>query len=153
MWHHLGVIKYLLFDSFAFNLARVATAATNAMARRLAPYDITPVQWGVLAGLKEKDGVTPTELMLDLERDLPSTLRVIWKLEKKGFVRRECNPADRRSYIVHLTPEGRALWERLVPVVLQLNQDAYGHLDPAYVEQVKQTTLELRTIYDSMLKE
>jgi len=147
------VPKYLLFDSFAFNLARAATAATNAMARRLAPYDITPVQWGVLAGLKDKDGVTPTDLMVELERDLPSTLRVIWKLEKKGFVRRESNPSDRRSYIVHLTQEGRELWERLVPVVLQLNHEAYGHLDPEYLAQIKKTTQELRVIYDAMLQE
>jgi len=150
LWHDLKVPKYLLFDSFAFNLARAATAATNAMARRLSAHDITPVQWGVLAGLKDKDGVTPTDLMVELERDLPSTLRVIWKLEKKGLVSRECNPSDRRSYIVYLTPEGRQLWERLVPVVLELNQEAYGHLQQEYLEQLKHTMLDLRTIYDAM---
>nr|WP_320133874.1 MarR family transcriptional regulator [uncultured Holophaga sp.] len=145
--------EYILFESFAFNLARAAMAATTALARRLAPYDITPVQWGVLAGLMDKDGVTPTELIGELERDLPSTLRVIWKLEKKGLVRRENNPSDRRSYTVHLTPEGRQLWDKLAPVVLELNREAYGHLDKDYLHKIMQTHLELRAIYDAMIRE
>ena len=146
-------MKYVLFDSFAFNLARTSMAATNALARRLAPFDITPVQWGILAALKDNDGITPTELISELERDLPSTLRVIWKLEKKGIVRRECKPTDRRSYVVHLTTEGQALWERLVPIVMQLNEEAYGGIDFEYLQQMKATVQQLRATYDAMLRD
>jgi len=144
--------KYALFESFAFNLARTSAAATAALYRRLAPFDITPVQWGILAGLKEKEGITPSELMDELERDLPSTIRVIWKLEEKGFVRRESNPSDRRSYIVRLTREGHALWERLVPVVLELNTEVYGKLDPDYLQRMTRTVQELQTTYNTVLR-
>ncbi|WP_005038270.1 MarR family winged helix-turn-helix transcriptional regulator [Holophaga foetida] len=147
------MIKYDLFESFAFNLSRTSAAATAALYRRLAPFDITPVQWGILSGLKGKDGITPSELMGELERDLPSTIRVIWKLEEKGYVCRECNPSDRRSYIVRLTPEGHSLWERLVPVVLQLNSEVYGAIDPDYLKQMTQTVQCLQETYNTLLRE
>lgn len=34
------------------------------------------------------------------------------RLEKAGFVRRELNPDDRRSFLIHLTEAGRAAAER-----------------------------------------
>jgi len=141
-----------LFESFAINLARASDAATTALTRRLALYDITAVQWGIVAALHEKEGVTPTELMAELERDLPSTLRLLYKLEKKGILRRECNPLDRRSQIVYLTPEGHALWERLSPIVLQLNTEAYGEMDPSCLELMMTTVRSLRANYGAMLK-
>ena len=145
--------EYIILQSFAFNLTRAAMAATAALGRRLAPYDITPAQWGVLAGLKDQDGATPTELIVNLERDLPSTLRVIWKLEKKGLVRRENHPADQRSYMLHLTPEGRQLLEQLIPIVQELNQKAYGHIDKDLLQMMTQVHLELRATYDTMDEE
>jgi DNA-binding MarR family transcriptional regulator len=35
------------------------------------------------------------------------------RLEEAGFIRREINPGDRRSFLVHLSDEGRELAERL----------------------------------------
>lgn len=31
------------------------------------------------------------------------------RLEKAGYIRREMNPGDRRSFLIHITDEGRAL--------------------------------------------
>jgi len=143
------VIQYALVESFAFNLTRASAAATSALQRRLAPFGITPVQWGILACLKEKDGITPSDLMDELERDLPSTVRLIWKLEEKGYVRRACNPTDRRSYVVYLTKHGCALWERLVPVVLELNTEVYRGIDPELLQQMTRTVQHLRSAYNA----
>ncbi|MBP1628722.1 MAG: hypothetical protein H6Q00_3197, partial [Holophagaceae bacterium] len=66
--------------------------------------------------------------------------------------RRESNPSDRRSYIVRLTREGHALWERLVPVVLELNTEVYGKLDPDYLQRMTRTVQELQTTYNTVLR-
>ena len=39
----------------------------------------------------------------------PTLSSMINKLEKNGFVKRVLNPADRRSLLLELTPEGRKL--------------------------------------------
>ncbi|MEM1503721.1 MarR family transcriptional regulator [Domibacillus sp. 8LH] len=40
---------------------------------------------------------------------------VVDKLEKKGFVKRELNPNDRRASTVVLTEEGKALFDEIFP--------------------------------------
>lgn len=38
---------------------------------------------------------------------------VLDRLEEAGFLRREINPGDRRSFLIHITDSGRELAERL----------------------------------------
>jgi DNA-binding MarR family transcriptional regulator len=41
--------------------------------------------------------------------DAPYTSVIVDDLERRGLVRREPNPADRRSKLVRITPAGRAV--------------------------------------------
>src|SRR5947209_1084236 len=51
----------------------------------------------------------------------PSTLTsVLDRLEKRGFVRREINPADRRSFVIRLTHAGRTGARRVTEVLDEL---------------------------------
>jgi DNA-binding MarR family transcriptional regulator len=45
------------------------------------------------------------------------------RLEKAGLVRREKNPGDRRSFLIHITPEGRKLTHHLNRVLAALEKD------------------------------
>jgi DNA-binding MarR family transcriptional regulator len=49
------------------------------------------------------------ELSAELMTDAPYTSVMVDDLEQRGLVRREVNPADRRSKLVRITPEGRAV--------------------------------------------
>ncbi len=49
------------------------------------------------------------ELSAALMTDAPYTTVILDDLEKRGLVRREVNPADRRSKVVRITAEGRAV--------------------------------------------
>jgi len=42
------------------------------------------------------------------------------RLEKAGFIRREMNPADRRSFLIHITDEGRERADQSTRVLLEL---------------------------------
>ena len=44
-----------------------------------------------------------------LVTDAPYVTVIVDDLEQRGLVRREANPADRRSKLVHITDEGRAV--------------------------------------------
>ena len=43
--------------------------------------------------------------------------RLVDALEDSGFLHREANPNDRRSYIVKLTTKGRQAHDKLLPIV------------------------------------
>ena len=90
---------------------------------------VTRPQWRVLALLKRFDGSTQVTVadMLDVE---PITLgRMVDRLQDAGLVERRADPADRRSWRLHLTPEGEQKIEALRPTALALFDDALAGLD------------------------
>lgn len=56
------------------------------------------------------------------------------RLEEAGFVRREINPGDRRSFLVHLSEEGRELAERLNRRLEALEEDIRAQVSTRDVE-------------------
>ncbi|KZE79416.1 MarR family winged helix-turn-helix transcriptional regulator [Paenibacillus elgii] len=73
------------------------------------PFDITVDQWEILVILWEKEGITQKELAERLYKDQTNIARMLFKLEKKGFVHRVTHETDRRSLRVYLTPKGREI--------------------------------------------
>jgi DNA-binding MarR family transcriptional regulator len=56
--------------------------------------------------------LTQRQLSDRLMTDAPYTSVIVDDLEQRGLVRREANPADRRSKLVRITPAGRAVARR-----------------------------------------
>lgn len=56
------------------------------------------------------------------------------RLQQSGFVRRETNPADRRSFLVQLSEEGRELADRLNGCLLALEDEIRQYLKPRDLE-------------------
>jgi DNA-binding MarR family transcriptional regulator len=56
------------------------------------------------------------------------------RLEQAGYVRRELNPGDRRSFLIHITDEGRALAERGAGVLEALEDEIRARVSPRDVE-------------------
>ena len=56
------------------------------------------------------------------------------RLEQAGYVRREMNPGDRRSFLIHITDEGRDLAERGAHVLEALEDEIRARVTPRDVE-------------------
>jgi MarR family transcriptional regulator, organic hydroperoxide resistance regulator len=56
------------------------------------------------------------------------------RLEQAGLVRRELNPGDRRSFLIHVTDAGRALAERTNERLATLEADIRARVSPRDVE-------------------
>ena len=78
--------------------------------------DITPEQWTVLIFLWKKDGVSQQELCNATFKDKPSMTRLIDNMEKQHLVVRILDKQDRRSNLVYLTKDGKALEEQAWPI-------------------------------------
>ncbi|HEX6619949.1 MAG TPA: MarR family transcriptional regulator [Solirubrobacteraceae bacterium] len=95
-------------------------ARTARRLRQEAGGELSPSQGTALATIDRHGPLTPGELA-DRERiQRPSATRVIARLEEAGLVDRTQDPADRRSFVVALTPAGRALLARM-----RTRKDAY----------------------------
>jgi DNA-binding MarR family transcriptional regulator len=94
--------------------------AARALARRfdqaLKPLGLTNGQFSLLMSLHrpEPPAMGPVAELLAMDR---TTLTAALKpLQRRGLVDVEVDPADRRGRLLKLTPEGRALLARALPV-------------------------------------
>lgn len=86
----------------------VASQAAQTLAtERLEPLGLSPRAWGVLSTLAESGPLTQTDLVTALSIDRTAMVYLIDELEERNLVERVRNPGDRRSYLIHLTAEGR----------------------------------------------
>ena len=94
-------------DSPAFLLAQLGSHAASKFSERLSVVNLTPPHAGILRFVSGASGISQQELAGHL-RILPSRLVIlIDELEERGLVERRADPADRRSYALHLTDKGR----------------------------------------------
>ena len=98
--------------------------------------ELTPEQWIVLVRLWEQDGQSQSALSDSTLRDRPTMSRILDTMEKSGLVERVVDPKDARSRLIRLTPTGKSLQRKLVPVAKKLVQ----HLEQGIPERDLDTT-------------
>jgi DNA-binding MarR family transcriptional regulator len=91
----------------------VAQQAAQALAiERLAPLELSPRAWGVLSTLAESGPLTQIELATTMAIDRTAMVYLLDDLEQRKLVERVRSPQDRRAFMIHLTPAGRAVQRR-----------------------------------------
>ena len=89
-------------------LQRATHATLRARAGRLAGLGLSPSEINALAWLADGQVRSVGQLASDTAT-LPTTLTsLLDRLARRGLVTRQLDPADRRSFLVALTEEGRA---------------------------------------------
>jgi len=71
----------------------------------------------------------------------PTTSSALAAMEKLGYVRRERRPDNRKNVHVFLTPKGKALRRRLVPLAEEVNDVAVRGVSATDVAATRRTLL------------
>ena len=98
-----------LADRFGFQLRMAQAAVWGDLVAALQPFGLRPSLYSVLLILRAAPGCRQQEIGEALGIQRPNLVAMIDGLEKRGLIRREVNPADRRSYALTLTDAGLAL--------------------------------------------
>ncbi len=122
-------------DCFIFQLGKAYQQVNHEAKRRLAPYGVTPVQYGLLEVLWEADGQSGAALGERLRLDGATITGLLDRLAHAGFVERRPHPTDRRINHVYLTDTGRALQRDLDREINALATEVLGRLAPADAER------------------
>lgn len=112
--------------------------ASNCWQRRqraaLKPLGLTHVQFVLLAVLswltRDRPGVTQIEIATEAKTDPMMTSQVLRVLAERGLVERLPHPRDPRANFVQVTPAGRDLADRALPIVEQVDRDFFGEFGP-----------------------
>lgn len=130
-------MKFSLDEFSGFMIYKTSLKLKNALSQEFRAFDITPEQWGVLNRLWEKDGISQRKLAEKTFKDQPNITRILDKLERKGVIRREANPNDRRAFLIFLTEDGLKLKDKLVPSAINCMNKAFTGISNDEVEQLK----------------
>lgn len=96
-------------DSLGRLLNFSTTACNNMCNAMLSEHGLSLPQWVILSALWRKDGMLVSELAGYTQSNLPAVSRLIERMEKNGFVKREMDIADRRAVRVFLSAEAKKL--------------------------------------------
>jgi len=82
--------------------------------------DLTKEQMIVLKKLHGEDGLNQNELAFLTLRNKSSLTRLLVKMEKKGYIKRIQSTTDKRNNNVFITANGKALFQKTMPVIKNL---------------------------------
>lgn len=128
-----------LAQEAAFLIARVRGLGNASANRRLAPLGLKVRDFAVLSMACSEARPSQRELGRFLDLDPSQVVALVDRLERRGALRREVDPRDRRSKILVGTPEGHRLLEQAA----QQTQLAHEELFACLTEQERQEVLRL----------
>ncbi|MFJ8065318.1 MarR family winged helix-turn-helix transcriptional regulator [Psychrobacillus sp. NPDC096426] len=131
-------------DQIGILVRNAHLSISSYVKKQLEPFDLAPEQNLIMMMLWKKDGISPNEFSFELNKDKANIARMIASLEKKGYIKREDDPSDKRTFKVHLTKDGRHLESLVVPILRKTHQTV---LDGISEEQL----VELRNLISIMI--
>ena len=107
----------VLATEAAMNTMRTADMLFDRIGRLLRPLNVSAAGGLVLGLLRDNGPISPSELGERLIVTRATVTGVLDSLERRGFVRRSPNPADRRGLLVEITPAGLDVLRELRTIV------------------------------------
>jgi len=117
------VVKMELKSCVNFLLSNAQQTVHQHFKAKLAAYNVTPVQYGILASLWKEDGQAPGQIAANLNLDSSTITGILDRMESKDLLKRMPDPSDRRALKVVLTEEGRALQEPIDKAIEEANRE------------------------------
>jgi len=125
--------------------ARIAASFSD----KVRPLGATLQMWRVLAALRDQDGRRMGDLSMTTSIEVSTLTRLVDNMEEKGLVGRRRDPQDARAVVLHATPAGRHLTQRIVPIAERYEAVALAGFNAAETEILKAA---LRRLYANMEK-
>jgi DNA-binding MarR family transcriptional regulator len=117
-------------ERLAHLIREAARALVRALTLRLAAHGVSFGHWAFLRILWQRDGLTQRELSEMAGVMEPTTFAALRAMEELGYIERRRMPENRKNVYVHLTPQGRALQKKLVPLAQDVNKVATRGVKP-----------------------
>lgn len=134
---------YLSRDSVGYLVRRLYTLLLARFEGALAQADFTLTQWIVLIQVRDGLARTASDIANDLGHDSGALTRVVDQLERRGYLQRNRSALDRRVVELKLTPAGRAIIDRLLPLVVDHTNAALAPLSQSEFVQLRSYLVRL----------
>jgi DNA-binding MarR family transcriptional regulator len=120
-------------SSIVLALHRTTHHTLYALRGVLAGENLSAAEINALANLAGRGALNVRELAAETGTRATTLTGVLDRLESRGYLTRELDAADRRSFRLPLTAAGQAVAERVQAAVAGLEGDALARLSPTQI--------------------
>lgn len=143
-------------DRLAHLVKDARRAMERALQMRLIDHSVSFGHWSFLRILWEHDGLTQRELSEMAGMSAPTTFAAVNAMQTLGYVQRRQRAGNKKNVYVHLTPAGRALKAKLLPLAEEVNAIAINDLELEEVRTARKVLMRITanlTAYEQSLLE
>jgi DNA-binding MarR family transcriptional regulator len=131
-------------DQLGFQVRRVQLWVFREFTRKLARLDVTLPQYSVLTVVDANPGINQLAVASALAIERAGLGRLIERLEARNLLKRLPSIVDRRSYVLHLTSEGRKALTRMRAIVYESEKRLAQKFNPGDAERLRQVLAVFR---------
>ena len=133
-----------LKECINFLLTTAQHTVFQYLSQRLAPYDITPSQYGILNCLWINDGTClPRQIAELLCLETSTVSGILDRMQKKDLIDRVINPENRREILVMITPKGEALKAPVMKIIDEVNEEVLKDFSPKEREFIRKSLRQI----------
>jgi DNA-binding MarR family transcriptional regulator len=101
------ITKDKITKELGYNIYRASVLMRRELIRCLREYRLTPEQWYLLmAFATRKKSYSQREICDDFSLDAPTISRMLYRMQKNGWVEKEIEPTDKRITLIKVTDKG-----------------------------------------------
>lgn len=120
-----------LHDMPGHLIRRLQQIAVSIWLDETSDCDVRPVQFAAMTAIRAFPGNDQMDLSRIIGFDRSTIQDVVIRLEKRGFIERRADPADKRRRILFISREGEAMLDRMVESNLRAQERILEPLDEA----------------------
>ena len=139
----LGNYLPYLLNRVGFAMVESFTSAA------LKQHDLSIDMWRVLAALSHNGAQRQIDLVEMTSIDASTMSRLVSRLVRMGLATRSRSQTSNREVVVVLSPKGRALMQKLIPIAVGLERKASAGLSASELAQIKRL---LARMYENFAK-
>jgi DNA-binding MarR family transcriptional regulator len=125
-----------LEDALGYNIYRAGLLFRRELIRALSEYKMTPEQWqGMMTLWQTGKPVSQGEIVRMLMKDKPTVSRIIQRLSRDGWIKKQADAGDARVAMIRLTRKGVALKDEIPPKLSAHFDQILGHFDDREMER------------------
>jgi DNA-binding MarR family transcriptional regulator len=120
----------VLHGHLGYYLRRAQIWIFQDFIRTLEGLNLRPAEFSVLAVIGGNKGLSQADVAQRLGIERARLVRLLDRLEKRGFTQRLPSPTDRRSHVLRLTPSGQQILKRAKALVMVHEERLIERLGP-----------------------
>lgn len=130
-----------LEECINYLLSAAQNTVFKHLGSKLAPFGLTPAQYGVLNCLWSGEADTPKQLSERLRIEASSISSILDRMQANELIERNIDQNDRRAIRIDVTLKGKELQEDITRIIEDINNDFMKSLNPEQKEFLIQTLL------------